>query len=407
MKKSILIIEILFLVLFAGCKDDDSPYLIIEKESIQAEYKSCTVNIPVSSNIASKANIVYESEKESGWIFLLPTVLNGNGVYSLMIESYGNVLDDRHATLVITAGSETKKVAITQMAKPSLGIDPEAIIASEQAKDYTITVTCRAEWQASVNEEAVSWCTLSNETGTGTGSFTVHVTALGGESARIAFVSITSGELNRTLKVSQGEGTIINGLVWANCDIAEPYTFAASPDTRGLLYQYDSKIGYPNSSPKEDKNRPDGFVTGKYDSGYNTWRDENNPCPPGWRIPTIEEIKDLVGTSSEPKFIWKEPADSHFAVPGAIVGIPRELGALATKEDMKGGIFLPQSGYRDNMTGYQTVWWPANITSISRPNKPQNWDRQTIWIDANNYMGIDEYQPNRKAYPIRPVTDIK
>lgn len=407
MKKSILIIEILFMALLVGCQDDDSPNLIIEKESIQAEYNGGTINIPISCNIASKANIIYESAEENGWIFLLPTVLNGNGVYSLMIESYKNVLDDRHATLVITAGSETKKVTITQLAKPSLGIDPEAIIASAQAKEYTVTVTCRAEWQASVNKEAISWCTLSNETGTGIGSFTVHVSDLGNEKARTASISITSGELNYTLKVSQGEGTIINGLVWANSDVAEPNTFAASPDTRGLLYQYDSKIGYPNSSPNEDRNCPKGFETGYYDTGYNTWRDENNPCPPGWRVPTIEEIKNLVGTSSEPKFTWKEPQDSHFAIPGAIVGIARSEGVLATKEDMKGGIFLPQSGYRHNETGYQETWWPANITSISRPNSPQNWDRQTIWIDANGNMGIDEYTSNRKAYPVRCVTNIK
>jgi hypothetical protein len=42
MKKSILIIEILFMALLVGCQDDDSPNLIIEKESIQAEYNGGT-----------------------------------------------------------------------------------------------------------------------------------------------------------------------------------------------------------------------------------------------------------------------------------------------------------------------------------------------------------------------------
>ena len=54
MKKSILIIEILFMALLVGCQDDDSPNLIIEKESIQAEYNGGTINIPISCNIASK-----------------------------------------------------------------------------------------------------------------------------------------------------------------------------------------------------------------------------------------------------------------------------------------------------------------------------------------------------------------
>ena len=50
-------------------QDDDSPNLIIEKESIQAEYNGGTINIPISCNIASKANIIYESAEENGWIF--------------------------------------------------------------------------------------------------------------------------------------------------------------------------------------------------------------------------------------------------------------------------------------------------------------------------------------------------
>lgn len=407
MRKSTFIIKILLLTLLIGCQDDDSSNLTIESQHIQVEYTRGNINIPISCNVASKASIIYDSTNESGWIFLLPTVLNGNGVYTLMVEAYKNVLDDRHATLVITAGNETKEVKITQLAKPSLGIDPEGIAALEQAKNYTVTVTCRAQWSASVNDEASSWCTLSNETGTGVGSFTIHVADLGNEQARTAIITITSGELKATLKVSQGEGTIINGLIWANCDVSEPNTFTASPDTRGLLYQYDSRIGYPNSSPNVDKSCPPGFETGYYDSGYDTWRDENNPCPAGWRIPTITEITKLIGTATDPKFTWKEPQNSHFAIPGSIVGIPRSEGIIATKEDMRGGIFLPQSGYRHNETGYQETWWPVNITSISRPNSPQNWDRQTIWIDANGNMGIDEYTSNRKAYPVRCVMDIK
>lgn len=71
MKKSILIIEILFMALLVGCQDDDSPNLIIEKESIQAEYNGGTINIPISCNIASKANIIYESAEENGWIFFI------------------------------------------------------------------------------------------------------------------------------------------------------------------------------------------------------------------------------------------------------------------------------------------------------------------------------------------------
>ena len=95
MRKSTFIIKILLLTLLIGCQDDDSSNLTIESQHIQVEYTGGNINIPISCNVASKASIIYDSTNESGWIFLLPTVLNGNGVYTLMVEAYKNVLDDR------------------------------------------------------------------------------------------------------------------------------------------------------------------------------------------------------------------------------------------------------------------------------------------------------------------------
>ena len=111
MKRNLFITGIACTILFlTGCKDDDSPNLRIEAESnIQVECKKDTINIPIFCNMPSKATITYDSPDKSGWIFLLPSVLNGDGIFTLWIDEYSNVLEDRTATFLVTAGDETKR----------------------------------------------------------------------------------------------------------------------------------------------------------------------------------------------------------------------------------------------------------------------------------------------------------
>lgn len=113
----------------------------------------------------------------------------------------------------------------------------------------------------------------------------------------------------------------------------------------------------------------------------------------------------MTGNSGNPYFIWAEPTNSHFLVPGAIVGIPREEAALANKDNMRGAIFWPQSGFRDRDSGAQIIWWPANITSITRPG--QTWDRYICWIGADNSISNNEFAGNAAAYPVRCVANKK
>ena len=225
-------------------------------------------------------------------------------------------MGDRTATFLVTAGDETKEIHITQLAKPSLATEPANIAPiSNNAGDYQVKVLCKGTWQATVNREAASWCTLKNDTGEGVGNITIHLSEVSDNEMRMATITVSSGNLSSDITIQQGFGIEINGLIWAKSDVAQPGYFAASPDTKGLLYQYDSAIGYPNTSPKEDNNKPNGFRTGAYDDGIPSWRAEKNPCPEGWRIPEYEEIQRLTGNSGNPYFIWAEPTNSHFLVP--------------------------------------------------------------------------------------------
>ena len=200
----------------------------------------------------------------------------------------------------------------------------------------------------------------------------------------------------------------INGLLWAKCNVGEPGSFTSSPDEPGLLYQWNSKVGWPNSSPNSDNNVPPGYPTGQTYIGEE-WETENCPCPEGWRIPTVEEIEALIGSNSSPKFAWREAAQSGFTRPGAVVGIPASEGNQANKDNLRGGIFIPRAGYRTD-EGVQNDWWSASMSSATSIN---GWDRYNTWITPVDQGGGNwvpscdtrTWARNYAAWPVRCVKD--
>jgi len=87
-------------------------------------------------------------------------------------------------------------------------------------------------------------------------------------------------------------GVVINGVVWAECNVDAPGTFAAKPEDAGMFYQWNRKIGWSAIDPLVnsigghtwDNSLPEGTAE---------WIATNDPSPAGWRIPTIEEVNSL------------------------------------------------------------------------------------------------------------------
>lgn len=405
MKRYFYVITLLAIVTFLGCQEEESISLTLSQEEVTVEARGDTLNIPIFCNSESKATIQYDSGSGTGWIFLLPRVLYGDGILTIIVQPYEGVLSNRSASILITAGNETKTIKVLQLAKESVGLSQEVINALDNAGSYTVTVACNKSWNATVNSAASSWCTLGNNTGgQGENPLTINIAAssgLGAYDIRVATITVTSETLSATLKVYQGFGMVINGLRWAECNVGEPGKFASSPDDPGLLYQYNSKIGYPVTG-----GIPEGYQTGYVDNGVVTWSAEQNPCPTGWRIPTDSEIDALVGNNTSRKFAWVPPAASGFSVPGIMAGIPEKDAVLATRDDMRGCIFLPVSGYRHVETGLLTASDWVIIQSITRPG--QNWDRIMYGFNSDGMYkyGGGPDGSNRSALPIRCVTAV-
>ena len=92
--------------------------------------------------------------------------------------------------------------------------------------------------------------------------------------------------------LTHDEGVVINGVRWATRNVDMPGTFATSPESFGMLYQWNRRIGWSNTYPMINS---DGETIWDISMpGGTAWYAENDPCPPGWRVPTQEEFSTLI-----------------------------------------------------------------------------------------------------------------
>lgn len=66
-----------------------------------------------------------------------------------------------------------------------------------------------------------------------------------------------------------------------------------------------------------------------------------NPCPDGWRVPTNQEMKSLLGTTS----VWVK------ANKGGTDGLPGRWIGYDADGERANSLFFPAAGYRDLKSG--------------------------------------------------------
>ena len=239
-------------------------------------------------------------------------------------------------------------------------------------------------------------------------------------STRAGFRKTRFGEgkiwLNDRVMMVHGYAQRIGDLVWAKANVAEPGMFAESPDEPGLLYQYASRTGWPNGYPDAEQSGsgPAGYPTGERNTP-SVWAAENDPCPEGWRVPSAGEMTALVGTDSQTRFSWKEPASSGFGIPGVMCGPDKSTASSASMTDMSGCVFVPCSGNRSWKNGlYQN---PGHVTMTTATYKSSNGGNAYAYVVK--IMGSDTnfalpsspedkwgYGELNMAYSVRCVADV-
>lgn len=81
-------------------------------------------------------------------------------------------------------------------------------------------------------------------------------------------------------------GVVINGVTWATRNVDAFGTFADTPESPGMSYQWNRKTAWALTDIITDNTYPTGV----------TWEKANDPSPSGWRVPTKEELYKLLDT---------------------------------------------------------------------------------------------------------------
>ena len=132
---------------------------------------------------------------------------------------------------------------------------------------------------------------------------------------------------------TEDSGVVINGVRWATRNVDAPGTFAANPESAGQLFQWNRQQGWAATGAVNDWNRTPA-------SGR--WTAANDPCPPGWRVPTQVELQGLLDSGHT----WT----SRGGVRGTLFGAEPNQ------------IFLPAVGWRNgegvhNHAGSRGFFW--------------------------------------------------
>jgi hypothetical protein len=225
---------------------------------------------------------------------------------------------------------------------------------------YTISVGSNVAWTAKI-DAAATWCDiLSSNTATGViiedpynhgvplqqGLVTISATMIPytATEGRTTTLTLTSADISTTYTINQIPGIRMGNIIVARTNVDEFGTFAENPASFGKFYQFNRTTAY-------DPTEPVGGIPPNWPATYisenSDWLPENDPCPPGWKMPDgspggfvgvfngrFHNIFKLVGMG-----------DGGFPMSGFLCGNSIET---ATWDDMQDCFFLPAVSYRNN-----------------------------------------------------------
>jgi len=175
----------------------------------------------------------------------------------------------------------------------------------------------------------------------------------------------------------------INGVKWATRNVDMPGTFAARPESAGMFYQWNRKIGWSSTNPMI--NSDGGTTWDKTNPTGTTWEKANDPSPTGYRVPTKEEIQSLTNTTY---------VTSEWTTENGVAGM------RFTDKNNGNSIFLPDAGFRYYNSGllYMMIgiYWSSTQYDTS--------DAYRLEFH-NGSVNVGDSDDKTYGYSVRPVAE--
>jgi uncharacterized protein (TIGR02145 family) len=354
--------------------------------AVVAGFSSCQKEVNVTDVSLNKSTLqmtVGDVEQLTATVF--PTdaddksvTWNSNNPSVATVDNNGNVtaVSAGEAIITVTSNDVGKsatckvtvsfKVTCVSLNKTSLSLEVGnveqlmATVSPSNATNKSVT------WNSN-NPSVASVDNNGNVTAVTIGTATITVTTQDGGKTEICNVTV----------ISAGEyGVVIDGVRWATRNVDAPGTFAASPESAGMFYQWNRKKGWASTGIVSDwdNSLPDGT----------TWEKANDPSPSGWRVPTYAEIQSLVNTSKV-TLTWT---------------IQNSIGGIKFTDKNTGKfIFLPAAGFRESGDKVDFVG-----TGLRYWSSTQHSDDGSYVLDRGGYVSFAAYG-KYFGLSIRPVAE--
>jgi len=201
---------------------------------------------------------------------------------------------NKSATCAVTVGASNVAVTGVTLSQTTATLaitDPPltlvATVAPNNATDKTV------KWESG-NPAVATVMSNGMVTAIAVGSTTIVATTNDGGKSATCAVTVTPDPL------TWDAGVVIGGLKWATRNVDAPHTFAATPQSAGMFYQWNSATGWSASGTLVSSPAGATWNDAWTGNGITTdWVSTNDPCPTGWRMPTITEIATLIGAGGK------------------------------------------------------------------------------------------------------------
>jgi len=181
-------------------------------------------------------------------------------------------------------------------------------------------------------------------------------------------------------------GVVINGVTWATRNVDAFGTFAETPESAGMFYQWNRAKAWSATEPAANIAIADWDTTM---STSPTWEKANDPSPKGWRVPRKDEQDKLFDT---------EKVTNEWTTQNGVTG------CKFTDKATGNSLFFPAAGFRRASTG---VLYGVGTYGGYRSGTPYGGGRKVgvhaYFVYFTELTAYVNYDSRRLGFSVRPV----